>query len=81
LGPRPCEKPKAPDCDRISYSFKTTISGLMHRSKTSIFDHLVGTGEQGRQDIDTELSRRLSNLVGRTTGGSEGFSPASMRPT
>jgi hypothetical protein len=24
-GPRPCEKPKAPDCDRISYSFKTTL--------------------------------------------------------
>jgi hypothetical protein len=22
---RPCEKPKAPDCDRISYSFKTTL--------------------------------------------------------
>ena len=24
-GSRPCEKPKAPDCDRISYSFKTTL--------------------------------------------------------
>jgi hypothetical protein len=25
FGSRPCEKPKAPDCDRISYSFKTTL--------------------------------------------------------
>jgi hypothetical protein len=24
-GSRPCKKPKAPDCDRISYSFKTTL--------------------------------------------------------
>jgi hypothetical protein len=35
------------------------ITGLMHRSKESLFDHLVGDSEQPRRHLDAECSRRL----------------------
>ena len=33
--------------------------GIMHRSKTSLFDHLVGAGEQHRRHLEAEGVRRL----------------------
>ena len=38
------------------------ISGSMHRKKmyrVSLFDHLVGAGDQGRRKVDAERLRRL----------------------
>jgi len=37
--------------------------GLMHRSKSALFDHLVGTGEQCGRYIETER-RVFANIVG-----------------
>ena len=59
----------------------------MHCSKPhSLFDHLVGDGEQSRWEGETEQLRSMQvnnefELVARPTGRSAGFSPLRMRPT
>ena len=52
----------------------------------SLFDHLVGAGEQCRWNVEAELLAALrlttsSYLVGACTGRSAGFSPLRMRST
>jgi hypothetical protein len=36
---------------------KSAMNRLMHRKTTALFDHLVGTGEQCRGQVETERLR------------------------